>query len=76
MNTGVKLGGACLILIAIAEMIGARVATGYMIWNPWQSLAVDTMYAGLMVIAILSFLFNLILETVEHFVLPWRNRDA
>jgi NitT/TauT family transport system permease protein len=72
---GVKLGiGMGLILIAIAEMIGAREGIGYMIWNAWQILAVDTMYVGLMVIAILGFLFNLVLDAVEHAVVPWRNR--
>ena len=74
---GVKLGiGMGLILIAIAEMIGAREGIGYMIWNAWQILAVDTMYVGLMVIAILGFLFNLILDAVEHAVVPWRDRNA
>jgi NitT/TauT family transport system permease protein len=74
---GVKLGiGMGLILIAIAEMIGAREGIGYMIWNAWQILAVDTMYVGLMVIAILGFLFNLILDAVEQLVVPWRNRHA
>jgi NitT/TauT family transport system permease protein len=74
---GVKLGiGMGLILIAIAEMIGAREGIGYMIWNAWQILAVDTMYVGLMVIAILGFLFNLILDAVEQLVVPWRNRHV
>ena len=74
---GVKLGiGMGLILIAIAEMIGAREGIGYMIWNAWQILAVDTMYVGLMVIAILGFVFNVILDAIEHAVVPWRNRRA
>jgi NitT/TauT family transport system permease protein len=74
---GVKLGiGMGLILIAIAEMIGAHEGIGYMIWNAWQILAVDTMYVGLMVIAILGFVFNLALDAVEHAVVPWRNRGA
>jgi len=33
-----------LILIAIAEMIGAQSGIGYMIWNAWQLMAVDTMF--------------------------------
>jgi ABC-type nitrate/sulfonate/bicarbonate transport system permease component len=74
---GVKLGiGMGLILIAIAEMIGAHEGIGYMIWNAWQILAVDTMYVGLMVIAILGFVFNLVLDAIEHAVVPWRNRNA
>ena len=50
--TGVKLGlGMGLILIAIAEMIGAKSGLGYMIWNAWELLSVETMYVGLLVIA-------------------------
>jgi NitT/TauT family transport system permease protein len=49
---------------------------GYLIWNAWQILAVDTMYVALMVIAMLAFLFNMILEAVEHAVVPWRNRHV
>ena len=46
--TGIKLGiGMGLILIAIAEMIGAQSGLGYMIWNAWQILSVETMYVGL-----------------------------
>ena len=50
--TGIKLGaGMGLILIAIAEMIGAQSGLGYMIWNAWQILSVNTMYVGLIMIA-------------------------
>lgn len=53
---GAKLGaGLGLILIAIAEMIGAQSGIGYMIWNAWQLMAVDTMFVGLIVIALLGF---------------------
>ena len=50
--TGVKLGvGMGLILIALAEMIGAKSGLGYMMWNAWEMLSVETMYVGLIVIA-------------------------
>ena len=39
--------GLGLILIVIAEMIGAKSGLGYMIWNAWQIFAVPTMYVGL-----------------------------
>ena len=56
---GVKLGvGLGLILIAIAEMIGAQNGIGFMIWNAWQLMSVDTMFVGLIVIALLGFAFN------------------
>jgi ABC-type nitrate/sulfonate/bicarbonate transport system permease component len=65
--TGVKLGaGMGLILIAIAEMIGAQSGLGFMIWNAWQILSVNTMYVGLIMIAILGFALTLILNEVER----------
>ena len=70
---GVKLGvGMGLILIAIAEMVGAQSGLGYMIWNAWQILIVETMYVGLCAIAVLGFAFNLILHEIERRILPWK----
>jgi ABC-type nitrate/sulfonate/bicarbonate transport system permease component len=70
---GIKLGiGMGLILIAIAEMVGAQSGLGYMIWNAWQILSVETMYVGLVVIALLGFLFTVALNEIEQWVLPWR----
>jgi NitT/TauT family transport system permease protein len=72
---GMKLGaGLGLILIAIAEMIGAQSGIGYMIWNAWQLMSVDTMFVGLIVIAILGFAFNWALDEVERWLLPWKAR--
>ena len=72
---GVKLGaGLGLILIAIAEMIGAQNGIGFMIWNAWQLMSVDTMYVGLLVIALLGFAFNWALDEAERWLLPWKAR--
>jgi NitT/TauT family transport system permease protein len=74
--SGVKLGvGMGLILIAIAEMIGAQSGIGYMIWNAWQLMSVDTMFVGLIVIAILGFAFNWALDEIERWLLPWKARS-
>jgi NitT/TauT family transport system permease protein len=71
--SGVRLGiGMGLILIAIAEMIGAKSGLGFMIWNAWEILSVETMYVGLFVIALLGFLFSLFLTELERIVLPWK----
>lgn len=70
---GIKLGiGMGLILIAIAEMVGAKTGIGFMIWDAWQILSVETMYVGLIVISILGFLLTLILNEIEGFILPWK----
>ena len=71
--SGVKLGvGMGLILIAIAEMIGAKSGLGYMIWNAWEILSVETMYVGLLVIAVIGFAFSLLLNELENVAIPWK----
>jgi NitT/TauT family transport system permease protein len=57
---GIKLAiGMGLILIAISEMVAANDGIGYMIWNSWQVLSVDTMYVGL-------------LDEIERMLIPWK----
>lgn len=71
--TGVKLGaGMGLVLIAIAEMVGAKSGLGYMIWNAWELFDVQTMYVGLFVIAIIGFLLNAGFDLLERVIVPWR----
>jgi ABC-type nitrate/sulfonate/bicarbonate transport system permease component len=71
--TGIKLGaGLGLILIAIAEMIGAQSGLGYMIWNAWQILSVNTMYVGLIMIALVGFALTAILNELERLLIPAR----
>jgi NitT/TauT family transport system permease protein len=71
--TGIKLGaGMGLVLIAIAEMIGAKQGLGYMIWNAWELFDVETMYVGLFVIAIIGFIMNAGFDAIERAVVPWR----
>lgn len=73
--TGIKLGaGMGLVLIAIAEMVGAKQGLGYMIWNAWELFDVETMYVGLFVIAIIGFVMNTALDALERAIVPWRKR--
>ncbi len=72
--TGVKLGvGLGLVLIAIAEMVGAKSGLGYMIWNAWEILSVETMYVGLITIAVLGLVFSLVLNEIERLIVPWKS---
>lgn len=71
--TGIKLGaGLGLILIAVAEMLGAQSGLGYMMWNAWQILSVNTMYVGLVMIAILGFAITMGLNELERVLIPHR----
>ena len=70
---GFRLGiGIGLILIAIAEMVGARSGLGYLIWNAWETFAVEQMYVGLFTIAIIGFVLNLALYELERLIIPWK----
>jgi ABC-type nitrate/sulfonate/bicarbonate transport system permease component len=71
--TGVKLGaGLALILIAVAEMVGAKSGIGYMIWSAWETFAVAKMYVGLFVIALIGFAISLLLNEIERWVIRWK----
>jgi len=70
---GLKLGlGAGLILIVIAEMVGARNGLGYLIWESWQSFSVARLYVGLIAIGLLGYLTTVIMEELEKRLVPWK----
>ena len=70
---GLKLGlGPGLILIVIAEMVGARNGLGYLIWESWQSFAIARLYVGLVVIGLLGYLSTIIMDELEKRLVPWK----
>jgi NitT/TauT family transport system permease protein len=70
--TGLRLGvGMGLLLIAVAEIIGADSGLGYMIYNAWQLFQVETMYVGLVAIAILGLTAQLLMNRLERALVPW-----
>ncbi len=72
--TGFKLGiGIGLILIAVAEMIGAKSGLGYLIWSAWETFAVEQMYVGLFMIALIGFVLTLLLNELERLIIPWKS---
>ncbi len=71
--TGLRLGiGIGLVLIAVAEMVGAKSGLGYLIWSAWSTFAVEQMYVGLFVIAIIGFLISIGLNELERAIIPWK----
>jgi NitT/TauT family transport system permease protein len=71
--TGIRLGlGLGLILISIAEMVGAKRGLGYMIWASWETFSVEQMYVGLFVIALIGFVLTVALGQLEKVLVPWR----
>lgn len=71
--TGIRLGlGLGLILISIAEMVGAKSGLGYLIWASWETFSVEQMYVGLFVIALIGFVLTAALAQLGRYLVPWR----
>ncbi len=64
--------GVSLLVIVAAEFVGAKSGIGFLIWNSWQVFEVEKMYVGLMVSALLGFIFALGFDVLERVLLPWR----
>jgi len=75
LMTGVKVSlGIALVLVVAAEFLAAKDGLGYLIWNGWQTLQVEQMYVGLVIVAILGYVVTIGLEEAEHVALPWLRR--
>ena len=71
--TGFQLGvGVALIVVVIAENFGTEWGLGYVVWHAWQVFEVREMYVGLIVIALVGYLSQLLVQRVERLVIPWR----
>lgn len=74
--TGLKLGmGMALILVVAAEMSAAKAGVGWMIWRAYDMFAIEQMFVALMVLSVLGYLFSILLNVVEHRVIPWKRRE-
>jgi ABC-type nitrate/sulfonate/bicarbonate transport system permease component len=72
---GLRLGwGVALLLLVTAEMVASRSGLGYLIWQSWQTFAVEEMYVGLVTIAVLGILSFWLLDALESRLLPWKAR--
>lgn len=71
---GLRLSlGVSLIVIVSAEFVAAKSGIGYLIWTSWESLVIEKMFVGIIVITVLGVVFNVILKEVERLCIPWRN---
>ncbi len=70
---GLKLGaGIAFIVLVVAEYTGSQTGIGYMIWEGWQTLDIDQMYVGLLMIAVIGWLVSLLMDEFEYLAVPWR----
>ena len=74
--TGLRLGlGLSLIVTIAAEFIASEAGLGFFIFNSWQILRVEYMFAGFFVIAIIGYLSTVGLERLGERLMPWQERD-
>ncbi|MFS0823096.1 ABC transporter permease [Bacillus sp. 1P02SD] len=72
--TGLKLAlGMGLVLVVVAEMVGAKSGIGYMIMNAWNIFAIEQMYVGLIITSILGYVSTLLLDEAERLLVPGKN---
>src|SRR5205085_1450850 len=73
--TGLRLGGAiALILVVTAELVAARSGLGYFVAQSQLGFKIPDMYAGVLTIAVVGFLLNLLFLRVEGGLLGWHRR--
>lgn len=65
--------GFSLLVIVGTEFLAAKNGIGYLIWNSYQTFSIEKMYIGLVVTALLGWLFNLLMDEIERVVIPWRS---
>lgn len=74
--TGLKLGmGMALILVVAAEMSAAKAGVGWMIWRAYDMFAIEQMFVALIVLSVLGYLFSIVLDLAEHWIIPWKRRE-
>lgn len=60
------------IVLVAAEFVASKVGIGYLIWNSWELLQVDTMFVGIVVIGLLGLVTSVLLRELERVVIPWK----
>jgi ABC-type nitrate/sulfonate/bicarbonate transport system permease component len=70
--TGLRISlGITLILVVISEMVGSSDGIGYFILDSQRRFKVDQMYAGMLSLALLGYLLNMIFLLATNTLLSW-----
>lgn len=71
--TGINLSiGFALTVIVGAELLLPQGGIGALIWQSYQLYDIATIFAGLIVVAVLGWLFNTLMLEIEQQLIPWR----
>ena len=64
--------GVSLVVLVGAEFVASRTGIGHLIWTSWETLKVENMFVGIIVITVLGVLSTLFLHECERLLVPWR----
>jgi ABC-type nitrate/sulfonate/bicarbonate transport system permease component len=67
----IALAVSFIVLVA-AEFVATKSGIGYMIWNSWELLQVDTMFVGIVTIGLLGLITSALFQEIERKVIPWK----
>ena len=71
--TGLRLGaGMALILVFITEIEATKAGLGFLLWESYQLLLVNQVFACTIAFGILGILSSWTLQCVERLMCPWK----
>lgn len=65
-----------LILMVISEMVASSGGIGYQLVQAQRSFAITNMWAAILLLAVLGYVFNLVLTLVERRILAWQRESG
>lgn len=63
--------GTAVAVLFFAETYATELGLGALIWDAWSARSFDTMFAGVMAMAVLGFGFYVVLDWLERLLCPW-----
>jgi NitT/TauT family transport system permease protein len=67
----IALAVSFIVLVA-AEFVASKSGIGYLIWNSWELLQVDTMFVGIVSIGIIGLITSALFQEIERKCIPWK----
>ena len=70
---GLRIALAVSFIVLVAsEFVASKTGIGYLIWNSWELLQVDTMFVGIVTVGILGLITSVLFQEIERKVIPWQ----
>jgi NitT/TauT family transport system permease protein len=70
---GLRIALAVSFIVLVAsEFVASKTGIGYLIWNSWELLQVDTMFVGIVTIGVLGLITSAVFQEIERKVIPWK----